>query len=455
MNVVSLAPRPMALAMTSGSATVERNIARRCWTPRATDSPVGGLSSMPYSTSAVPSVVSAGAFVSSVAIQRGVQFSPITIRHLLLVVRGGTTVAGGPTANLSAPSARDMVTMDAVVLDEWGGSLDVAEVDRPDPGPGEVLVDVRACGVTRTVENAVQGGLSDDPTLTPRIPGHEFAGVVEAVGDGVTDWTPGDRALAYFYLTCGRCDRCRRGRQNQCVNFDGWLGVQREGAYAEYASVPARSLLPLPEDATFAEGAVAADGLATPLHVCERTDVDDTDTVLVVGAAGRIGVHLAQLAASRGAHVLAADVDDDRLAYVDALTSDAVTPIDARGDDFAARARDATRFGEGPTVAVDTVGDIDTLRDAWDALAMGGDLVTLTTHHERSFDPQLAEFVVTEASLVGSRYATMDQVVRAARLLADGRVDADYTEKLGLEAVADYHAAIRAGDTHGMAVLEP
>ena len=348
-----------------------------------------------------------------------------------------------------------MVTMNAVVLDEWGGGLEVTEVDRPEPDPGEVLVDVRACGVTRTIENAVQGGLSDDPEFTPRVPGHEFAGVVEATGDGVTEWSAGDRVLAYFYLTCGHCDRCRRGRQNQCVNFDGWLGVQREGAYAEYAAVPSRNLLPLPDGASFAEGAVATDGLATPLHVCERTGVDDTDTVLVIGAAGRIGVHLAQLAASRGAHVLAADVDDDRLAHVDALTGDAVTPIDARGDDFAERAREATRFGEGPTVAVDTVGNLDTVWDAWDALAMDGDLVTLTTHHERSFAPELAEFVVKEASLVGSRYATMDQVVRAARLLADGRVDADYTETLGLDDVADYHAAIRASEAHGMAVLEP
>ncbi len=348
-----------------------------------------------------------------------------------------------------------MVTMNAVVLDEWGGSLDVAEVERPEPGPGEVLVDVRACGVTRTIENAVQGGLSDDSRLTPRVPGHEFAGVVAETGEGVEDWAAGDRVLAYFYLTCGHCDRCRRGRQNQCVNFDGWLGVQREGAYAEYTSVPSRNLLPLPDDASFAEGAVASDGLATPLHVCERTGVDDTDTVLVVGAAGRIGVHLAQLAANRGAHVLAADVDDDRLAHVDDLTSDAVTPIDVRGGNFAERAREATRLGEGPTVAVDTVGDLDTVSAAWDALAMGGDLVTLTTHHERSFAPQLADFVVKEASVVGSRYATMDQVVRAARLLADGRVDADYTTTVGIDGVADYHAALRAGETHGMAVLAP
>jgi threonine dehydrogenase-like Zn-dependent dehydrogenase len=132
-----------------------------------------------------------------------------------------------------------------------------------------------------------------------------------------------------------------------------------------------------------------------------------------------------------------------------------VTPVDARGDDLPERAREATTHGPGPTVAVDTVGYLDAMRDAWDALAMGGDLVTLTTHHGHAFAPNLQEYVAKEASVVGSRYATKDEVVRAARLFADGRVTADYTETLGLDDVADYHAALRAGETHGMAVLEP
>jgi len=75
-----------------------------------------------------------------------------------------------------------MPQMDAVVLEEWGDDLAVQTVDRPEPEAGEVRVDVRACAVTRTIENAVQGGLSDDPAHTPRIPGHEFAGVVDAIG---------------------------------------------------------------------------------------------------------------------------------------------------------------------------------------------------------------------------------------------------------------------------------
>jgi len=347
-----------------------------------------------------------------------------------------------------------MTDRNAVVLPEWGGEMHVESVDRPEPGPGEVRVDVRACGVTRTIENAVQGGLSDDPSLTPRIPGHEFAGVVEAVGEGVETVAEGDRILAYFYLTCDHCDACRRGDTAQCTNFGGWFGVHRDGAYAESAVLPAENALPLPDDASFAEGALATDGVATPIHVCERADVRDDDTVLVLGGAGRIGYHLSQVASLRGARVLAAEVTDDRLAHAETAT-DGVRAVDARRDDFADALREATPYAGGPSVVVDTVGDRETLLSAWDALAMGGRVVSLTTHHDRRFDPPMTEYVVKEAAFVGSRYATRDEVVRAARMVADGRVEADLGKRLDLTDVPDYHRRLRDGETHGMGVLEP
>lgn len=345
--------------------------------------------------------------------------------------------------------------MKAVVLPDWGEELTIESIETPKPSPDEVRVAVRACGVTRTVENAVQGGLDNDPSLVPRVMGHEFAGVVDAVGENVTDLSVGDRVMAYFYLTCGHCDECRDGSANRCTNFDGWVGVNCEGAYAEYATIPTANALPIPDDLSFAGGAIAADGLATPLHICERTDVDDQDTVLVIGAAGRIGIHLAQLAAARGAHVLAADIRDERLRHVDAFTGPAVTTIDASQPDFTERLSAATPYGEGPTVIVDTVGDIDTLESAWDAIAMGGDVVSLTTHHERSFAPLLKDFVVKEASVMGSRYATRQQAVRAARMLADGRIDPVVTNEIDLSEIPAVHRDIREGETFGMTVVDP
>lgn len=345
--------------------------------------------------------------------------------------------------------------MRAVVLDEWGGTLQVDTVPDPEPEPGSVVVDVRACGVTRTIENIIQGGLATDSGLTPRVPGHEFAGVVDSVGDGVDRVEVGDRVVGYFYLVCGVCDACRRGDTAQCLDMDGWVGVHSDGAYAERVVVPSQNVLPLPDSASFVAGAVAADGLATPLHICSRVGVDDADTVLVIGAAGRVGIHLAQLAALRGAHVIAADITDDRLEAVNERTPAHVHPVDARGDGFAERVRAATPYGDGPTVVVDTVGDPATLTAAWEALAMDGRVVSLTTHHDRVLDQPLREFVERERALVGSRYATKDEVVRAARLLGDGRIDPVVTDHVGFDAVPEVHAAFRSGATHGMTVLEP
>ncbi|MFP4590411.1 MAG: alcohol dehydrogenase catalytic domain-containing protein [Halobacteriales archaeon] len=344
--------------------------------------------------------------------------------------------------------------MEAIVLDEWGGALNVEDRPAPEPGPTDVAVDVGACGVTRTVENAIQGGLADDPDLTPRIPGHEFAGEVVDVGAAVEHLDVGDRVVAYFYLTCGHCDACRAGRDNRCTNFGGWYGVHRDGAYAEVATLPAANALPLPDGATFVEGAIAADGLATPLHVCERTDLGDEDVLLVIGAAGRIGVHLCQLAAHRGATVLAADVHPERLEHAIEATGGRAIPVDARADDLDEAIRDVAP-GDGPTVAVDTVGDVPTIRAAWDALGMGGQLVTLTTHHDRVFAPLLKDFVVKESAVVGSRYATRDEVVRATRLLADGIVEPVVTETVALDGVRDVHRRIRGGESHGFVAVTP
>ena len=346
-----------------------------------------------------------------------------------------------------------MSKMSAVMLPEWGGKLSVDTVTQPEPSPNEVRIAVRACAITRTVENAIQGGLSDDPSLLPRIPGHEFAGVIDAVGPMVSSVAPGDRVLSYFYLTCGMCQACRQGNRNQCTDFDGWVGVNCDGAYAEYATIPAANAIPIPDECSFTAAALAADGLATPLHVCERADVTDSDTMLILGGAGRIGIHLSQLAASRGANVISADVNQTRLAHIDEMTDSAVETVDASRDDFPDQVQHATPYTDGPTVIVDTVGDIHTIKDAWDLLGMGGCLVTLTTHHNRSFGPPLKQFVYKETSLIGSRYATPDQVIRAAQMFADNRIDHVVRDTVGINEVPTIHTQLRAGETFGTTML--
>jgi D-arabinose 1-dehydrogenase-like Zn-dependent alcohol dehydrogenase len=346
-----------------------------------------------------------------------------------------------------------MEEMKAVVLGEEGNSLSVTRVAVPEPGPGEVRVAVRACGVSRTVENGIQGSLSGSGAQIPRIPGQEFAGVVDAVGEGVSSTACGDRVVGYVYVTCGECVHCRAGNTSRCPDRNGKVGVTSDGGYAEYITVPASNALPLPEQTGAVGAVVAADAVATPLHACRRADVGTDDTVLVIGAAGRIGIHAVKLARLHGANVVGAEKSDSRQAYVRKVTG--IETVDTTDPEFASSVRSIVHDRDGPTVVMDTTGHHPTLRAAWDVMDMGGRFVSFTTAHEYALDVALSEFITTEASLLGTRYADKAEVVSATRLVGDGRIESAHRGTVSLEEVPSIHRRIRADETHGLTIVEP
>ena len=158
-------------------------------------------------------------------------------------------------------------------IHQWGGELQLEQLPEPVPAPGEVLVRVEACGVGLTVLNAMRGDFTQDPGLVPRIPGHEFVGRVVSVGAGVQQPGAGARVMAYFYLICGPFPPCRAGRDSRCPTLKGWIGVHRDGGFAEWVCLPAHNALPLPEGISSALATVIPDAVATPLHVCRRVGI--------------------------------------------------------------------------------------------------------------------------------------------------------------------------------------
>lgn len=136
--------------------------------------------------------------------------------------------------------------MRAMVLTEAGaGRVEPLDLPRPTPGPGAVLVRVRACGVCRTDLHVVDGELPDGPL--PITPGHEIVGIVEAVGEGVSNVAPGQRVgVPWLGYTCGTCRHCLSGRENLCRSAR-FTGYQIDGGYAEYAVADARFVVPLPD----------------------------------------------------------------------------------------------------------------------------------------------------------------------------------------------------------------
>lgn len=187
-----------------------------------------------------------------------------------------------------------MPRMRAVQVTQKGGPLELVERDMPDPGPGEVRVKVQACGVCHSDSIAVDGVLPSVPF--PIVPGHEIAGVVDAVGAGVVGWTEGTRVgIGWFGGHCGRCDPCRRGYLIDCRNLR-IPGVTYNGGYADAVVAPADALARMPDDLAPAEAAPLLCAGVTTYNALRESGARPGDVVAVlgIGGLGHLGVQFAR-----------------------------------------------------------------------------------------------------------------------------------------------------------------
>lgn len=335
--------------------------------------------------------------------------------------------------------------MDCLVLEAWDGELELARRAVPTAGITDVLVEVHAASVGRTVANAVRGDLGTDPGNLPRIPGHELVGTVIECGDGVTSLEAGDLIASYTYLVCDHCAACLRGDHPLCENLDGFLGVDRDGGYAEFVSLPARYALQLPAGIDPVDATVVPDAVATPYHVMnQRVDAEPGDELAVLGAGGGVGIHLVQLAAHYGCTVTAVDLDEEKLARCRAVG--AARSIDTSAHSLAAAAASQELTFDA---VVDFTGDIGLIEDALERLGPRGRLVNLTTFPERTIRVSPRAQVFGEHEVVGSRSFSKYELVAGADLVADGVIEPVITETTDLAGVPDLLAAIQSNQVVG------
>lgn len=231
-------------------------------------------------------------------------------------------------------------------------TVEVKEFEKPIPGPGEVLMQVRAAAICRA-DLSLYHGLSvfgAEPD-TSTIAGHEPSGVVEAVGPGVGGLAPGDRIVGYLAVSCGRCRHCRAGWKMLCETWQ-CLGFDRHGADADYLLLPAENCLPIPESFSFVTGALSSDAIGTLYQAQHALGVNGTDTVVVVGV-GPMGGGGILVAKGRGARVIAVDLLEDRLQQSLELGADAT--VNAGTGDALEAIRELTG-GRGASVAIDCSG---------------------------------------------------------------------------------------------------
>ena len=332
--------------------------------------------------------------------------------------------------------------------------LDMARKPTPAPGPGEVLLRVDACGFCHhdllVTGGTLRRGVAPSVTL-----GHEIAATVVAVSaapapdaapnatpgamsnaapDATTDarsdampdaapgawtaWRPGDRAVSLLTAACGRCDRCRAGREHRC-RVGGGIGHRRDGGFAGYIALPATALVPIPPGIPPEQAALLACPAGVALHAVETAGVAPGDTVVVTGAGGGLGSHAVQLAAMRGAQVIAATASPRKIPLLETLGAAPALEIDAHTD-LAAIVM-AITGDRGADAVIDTVGP-----PLWPAtmrcLGQYGRLALLGDVTGEPAPLRPAEVIFRDLRITGVSGVSRAQVERAAALAAAGRL---------------------------------
>ena len=340
--------------------------------------------------------------------------------------------------------------MQAIVKEKRAPGLKVTTVPKPSPGPGEVLIAVRHAGVCGTdLHIADWNAWAEGRLQPPLVVGHEFAGEIVAVGGGVAELRTGQLVTAEGHIVCGHCLQCRTGNSHICKNTR-IIGVDRDGAFAEYIAMPATNVLPLDGIPTTV-GAVM-DPMGNAFHTVLTADIPGR-TVFVVGC-GPIGCFAVGIARAAGAaKVIASDVNTKRLAL--AKQMGAHVTIDATRDDVV-RAVLAETGGEGADVVCEMSGVPSALHQAFAAVRLGGRVQLLGIPNGQvpvDFANEIIFKGITVYGVIGRKmYDTWNQM---RRYLSAGLVDPGpvITHQFPLAKIDEALAAIRSGDA-GKIILE-
>jgi D-arabinose 1-dehydrogenase-like Zn-dependent alcohol dehydrogenase len=283
----------------------------------------------------------------------------------------------------------------AIQLVEIGQPLQMQEVDEPTVGALDVLVRVKAAGICHS-DAHYRAGTSPVGFL-PITLGHEVAGIVQDVGDNVTGVQADHRIAVHYMVTCGECTYCHLGSEQFCLEGQ-MVGKHRHGGYAEYIVVPARSVVPLPEEISFEQGAVMMCSSATSFHALFKSRLQAGERIAVFGVGG-LGMSAVQLARAFGAlDVYAVDINADKLALAEKLGA---VPVNATACDPVIEIRQLTG-GRGVDVALELIGLPQTTRQAIQSLAVFGRAVLVgLTDQLVEIDPY-REVLGKEVEIIGA-----------------------------------------------------
>lgn len=332
--------------------------------------------------------------------------------------------------------------MRVAVAEKLGAPLVIKQRPIPRPSPGEIVLNVKACGVCYTdlrIIDAIGGA------AMPLVPGHEAAGVVAEVGDGVTGVRVGDRVGAHALFTCGDCAYCRAGEEEACLlGFTRLAGLAFDGGYAEYLRMPADHAIPLPASLSFADAAPFFCAGLTSYAALKNGGLEAGQRVAILGVGG-LG-HLAiSIARAMGAEVYAVTSSPDKVALALELGATEAGDVEAMSATLAARG--------GAHLVLQTANSLAPLAKILGGVAKQGTIVLAAADGDALPIPP-AVFTGLQLRVVGSFFGSRADVREVLALAATHGIR-PIIERFGLDAVNEAHDRLRLNKVRYRAVLEP
>ena len=340
--------------------------------------------------------------------------------------------------------------MKAVLFHQHGGPevLQVAEIDTPQPGRGQVLVRLKVAALNR-LDLWVRAGWPGIKLEYPHIPGADGAGEVAATGEGVDSQRVGERVVINSNLGCGECEYCLAGQDNRCRSWE-LLGETRRGTYAEYVAIPASHAYPVPPGYPEEQAAAAALVFHTAWHsLIERGGLRPGESVLVVGAAGGVNTACIQIAKKAGATVYVVGSNARKLEVAESLGADHLIDSSAEGDWSKAVFRLSGK--RGVDLVVDNVGTTYPL--SFRAARKGGRILTVGNTAGPKIEIDNRYIFGKHLSLLGSTMGTMADFSKVMGMVFAGHFKPIMDMTYPLEEAAAAHRRMQKGEHTGKITL--
>ncbi len=337
--------------------------------------------------------------------------------------------------------------MRAAVLKGFSQPLVIEERPVPQPGAGEILVKVHAVGICGTDLKIWHG--KKEGTPLPLIMGHEIAGEIAALGEGVDCVSIGMRGVVHFYCSCHMCELCQTNRETLCAHMDGRLGFTRDGGLREYLTVKADNFIEVGNDIPLDTICIVADAISTVYRGLRKANIQKGERVLVVGLGG-LGTHAAQVARAMGGVVYGVDIDERKLAFA-AEYGCSNTVMSAKNPMETAK-RLLQAAGGGFDIIIETATRASTVAVDLRVLNPSGRIVVLGYGAgEISLDPYA--LVRQEIGIFGSRASSRQDVKDVLQMIASGEVRPAISKYYPLEDVNLALQALESGDLLGRQVI--